>query len=408
MAKSISVQAVLLAWQWKADGTNFFRIRLTLNRQKKYIKTNVQVRRDQVGRNGLPKEPTARRLLEDEVRKIEGIVRTFDSFALDGMTLDAVVRRIEREIEGAFRLDFPTFALETISGRKRSSRDGYASALNSLKEFAGKGEIDISEITSSFLRRWTDWLEVKHGAGARAVSCYPAAIRYLHGRARAQFNDEENGYVPISNPFQYYHPPVQRQAPHRAVKTWIIEKMLSLRETLEGRERTGVDIFLISFAMMGMNSPDMYEAREAVGGIVTYFRQKTTDRRSDRAEMHVRMEDCAMALFREYAGHGRLFRFSEMYSSYKVMGSNVNIGLRKFKERIGYTGKLTLYTARHTWATVAYRTGIDKGVVNDCICHVDREMKVTDLYIDKDWSVVWEANRKVLGNFSWPVCAAKE
>ena len=92
MAKSISVQAVLLAWQWKADGTNFFRIRLTLNRQKKYIKTNVQVRRDQVGRNGLPKEPTARRLLEDEVRKIEGIVRTFDSFALDGMTSNSSAR----------------------------------------------------------------------------------------------------------------------------------------------------------------------------------------------------------------------------------------------------------------------------------------------------------------------------
>jgi len=28
-------------------------------------------------------------------------------------------------------------------------------------------------------------------------------------------------------------------------------------------------------------------------------------------------------------------------------------------------------------------------------------MKVTDIYIDRDWTVIWEANRKVLELFDW-------
>jgi hypothetical protein len=32
---------------------------------------------------------------------------------------------------------------------------------------------------------------------------------------------------------------------------------------------------------------------------------------------------------------------------------------------------------------------------------VDGDMKVTDLYIDKDFSVIWDINRKVLDLFNW-------
>jgi len=38
----------------------------------------------------------------------------------------------------------------------------------------------------------------------------------------------------------------------------------------------------------------------------------------------------------------------------------------------------------------------DKYTVNDALCHVDKEMRVTDLYIKKDFSIINEANRKVV------------
>ena len=68
------------------------------------------------------------------------------------------------------------------------------------------------------------------------------------------------------------------------------------------------------------------------------------------------------------------------------------------------TEPLTFYSARHTWATLAYSAGIDKAIINDCLCHVDSSMRVTDLYIAKDWEVMWKANEKVLSLFDWSKC----
>lgn len=399
---TVTVKAVLPVWQWKSDGTSFYRLRITFKRSKRYIKTNILARRDQLRKDGTVKDPGLRRRVEDLVRKTEDIVSALDADVLDTMTIDSVVDRISAAKGGrGFRLDFFAFALEAIASKGKSSGKGYVSALKALREYCGTDVLDISKVTSSMLRGWLVWLEEKYGKGARSVSAYTAAVRHLHNLARMKYNNEETGEVPIKNPFLYFRPPQQRQARHRAVDPAVIVRMIEMRGSLEGRERTGVDVFLISFALMGMNSPDLYSCLPPEGGIISYNRQKTRDRRSDRAEMRVRLEDAAMPLFREYAGLARAFLFSERYTTYEILGENVNDGLRKFARRIGYAGRITLYSARHTWATLAYRCGVDKGVINDCLCHVDREMKVTDLYIDKQWDVMWEANRRVLALFRW-------
>lgn len=56
-----------------------------------------------------------------------------------------------------------------------------------------------------------------------------------------------------------------------------------------------------------------------------------------------------------------------------------------------------LYIARHTWATIAINdVGIDKYTVHTALNHVDETMRVTDIYIKKDWSNIDNANRRVL------------
>ena len=42
---------------------------------------------------------------------------------------------------------------------------------------------------------------------------------------------------------------------------------------------------------------------------------------------------------------------------------------------------------------------VDKGIVHEALCHVDGSMRVTDIYAEKDWSVIWDANAKVVGLF---------
>ena len=58
---------------------------------------------------------------------------------------------------------------------------------------------------------------------------------------------------------------------------------------------------------------------------------------------------------------------------------------------------LEYYAARHSWATIALnRVGIDKYTVHAALNHVDESMKVTDIYIERDFVNENKANTKVV------------
>ena len=58
---------------------------------------------------------------------------------------------------------------------------------------------------------------------------------------------------------------------------------------------------------------------------------------------------------------------------------------------------LEFYSARHSWATIAInKVRIDKYTVHSALNHLDESMKVTDIYIERDFSTENSANTKVL------------
>ena len=62
-----------------------------------------------------------------------------------------------------------------------------------------------------------------------------------------------------------------------------------------------------------------------------------------------------------------------------------------------FSNQFTSYKARHSWATIAInKAGIDKYTVHAALNHIDESMKVTDIYIERDFRLENEANRKVI------------
>ncbi len=58
---------------------------------------------------------------------------------------------------------------------------------------------------------------------------------------------------------------------------------------------------------------------------------------------------------------------------------------------------LEFYAARHSWATIAVnKVGIDKYTVHAALNHIDEAMKVTDIYIERDFVNENKANAKVV------------
>ena len=406
MPSSITIAPVITRQSQKKDGTYPIRIRITFKRKYKLVSTNLSAEKSQLTRALEIKDAALSEVVFNLVRRMRDAANRIDPFALEGMDVGEVSTRIERTMsrsEGNFRLDFPDYFEKIASEKPKNSRTNYMCAIHALCDFLEDDHFDISVVSSSLMHRFERHLREKHGNNARAVSLYTSAVSYVHKRAREEYNNEETDEVLIKNPFDYYKCPKQAPSMRDGVDKSVIKKMLKLRGSLSGRERLGVDLFLMNFALMGMNTPDIYSCQPPKHGVLVYERTKTRDRRPDNAEMHVRIEECVKPFLSEYADRSkkRAFMFYHRYSNYKNLGRAANVGLDAFATRIKVK-KFTVYDARHAWSTIArHGAKIEKATVDECLCHVGN-YRMADVYIKKDWNILWDANRKVLALFDWP------
>jgi len=194
-----------------------------------------------------------------------------------------------------------------------------------------------------------------------------------------------------------------------------IQKLIDTNTFDTQREEFARDMFLLSFMLVGMNSADMFTCDNYSDGVLTYFRKKVSGRRDDKGEMRVRIEDIATSLFDKYrntnAERSEVFDFFSRYNDFRNFNKAINKGLQiKIKDEKGKDTdkykigieRLQFYAARHSWATIARNDAkIDKYTVHEALNHTDASMKVTDIYIKKDFSHIWEANKKVLALFNF-------
>ena len=80
------------------------------------------------------------------------------------------------------------------------------------------------------------------------------------------------------------------------------------------------------------------------------------------------------------------------------MKTYTTIGKHGKKYREPLYPQLTMYWARHTWATIAASLDIPKETIAAALGHGGNT--VTDIYIDFDQKKVDEANRKVIDHVS--------
>lgn len=420
---AITVDYVILPHLRKADGTNFIRLRITHKRKSKYIKTNIAVSPEHLTRSGNLKHQGKIDLATDEVRKYRKVVDAMPTSASDAMDVGEVLRYVTAKLaeEEEMRLNFASYGMQLAEKKKPGTAHNDRVALRSLVRYFGY-EPDISEITVKALRGYEDFLRKEprmvydigedklrksetRTKGERAVNQYLGVVRSVYRAARMQFNEPDLGIfrLPV-DPFEYYTIPKAPAPKHRDIPAEWVQMMIDQRKGLQGIERLGVDVFLISFGLMGMNLVDMLTIEEKPkDNILHYHRTKTKDVKNDQAEMFVRIEPCIAEIMKEYLGEQRVFRFHTMYSTRLNLTIAVNDGLKKWYTRNKIDKHFTFYSARHTWPTLAAskKLGIESSIITDALAHSDKSREMDKVYTRTDWERVWDANAKVLGLFRW-------
>jgi len=388
----------------RADDTYNVRIRVTHKRRLAYIPTDLYVHKDYV-RNSKKSGMVINdyRVLDKIKIIIRRYMRICDENDLGGIDVKGVVALINaRDRNDVMETDFVAYVKREAEKMKLAGHAGTAinriTAINAFCRAFGCDMIPLSSLTRKRVR--DAFLSIQ---GNRAPSLYKAQLQAAYNSLMKEYNIDAD-VIPF-NPFtgidvKRHEPPKKRALDMDKIMSIFEMKDEPLTEGTKGaRYNLAKDVFMLSFFLVGMNSADLFSCSQYKNGRIIYERQKTRNRRSDKALMSVKVPDVAMSLFEKYRdkkGGGHVFRFWRMYSDKGTFNAAINKGLDVVGKRIGEP-ELTFYAARHSWATIAVNDcGIDKWTVHLALNHVDPATAVTDIYIKKSWKPVDEANEKVI------------
>ena len=314
------------------------------------------------------------------------------------------------------RMELSSYMLAVIEKLKHEQKyaaaHGYLCALHSFQDFAGDRGVPLpmNEVfRPERLKAYEEWLMQKKARPLKpnSVTSYMSSLRAVYNR-----------WMPAGTPghdakmFADVHTRVVSQT-KRALRGWQMEKVLAGGRTgnpiakLAGaltKEAAGtliakpagrlhitgqaaLDYFRLMFLCRGMPFIDLahLRKRDLQGRYLVYLRHKT------RRPMRVELCPEALRLLRKYGKENPdspyLLPILDadtsggwgLYKDYQDALRLFNRDLARAMEFLLPGVRVSSYTARHTWATLAYHMGLPLGVISQSLGHAS--IRVTETYL---------------------------
>lgn len=273
---------------------------------------------------------------------------------------------------------------------KTRTAETYRSALNSFKKYRDYEDIMLDAITSETIEQYEAYLKGR-GNIPNTTSFYMRILRAVYNRA------VENEIIENRNPFRRVYTGVGKTV-KRALPIQIMKRIKSLDLSLFPKMDYARDMFLLSFFLRGMSFIDMAFLRKSdlKYGYVTYRRRKTGQ------TLRIAWTKDMQTILDKYPENPTQYLLPILTKNsinerhaYRNTGYNINRQLKKIAAEAGVNIPLSLYCARHSWASAAKAKGIPISVISEGMGH-DSET-TTQIYLASlETSVIDKANSLIL------------
>ena len=341
----------------------------------------------------------------------------------------------EKNAGGTLTTNLPDLAcyMQSVIGqleadKKRSAVHTYTYALKSVTEFYG-GEgtpMPVGEVfTPGRLKEYEEWMKLEgarkrssgkegaqkidrgpKGLSLNTISTYMRDLKAVYNRLA-----DEKVLAYNSKLFDDVYTKVESQT-KRALEAEQMNTLLHTDiEELPGGVRCALAYFLLMFLFRGMPFIDLAYLRkqDVKGRCIVYSRHKTG------RQMTVRIPKEAAGLMEEFRNmnpgsvylfpilneedgqegrskrdeqgrkdgqgrdNGKVKKDKELYLEYLRALRNFNLKLERIASLLLPGVKLSSYTPRHTWATLAFHSGVSIGIICKALGH--SSIKVTETYL---------------------------
>lgn len=296
-------------------------------------------------------------------------------------------------------------ALSLKNGQYRTMQH-YKATLQSYMRFRAGKDIALKEINAEEMQSYEAYLKNVAKVCANTSSFYLRILRATYNKA------VEKGFATRQNPFKNVYTGIAKTN-KRAVSTASVSKIKHLDSThgLTPKQELARDAFMMCFYLRGISFIDLAHLRKSdlKDGYLHYTRSKTGQRLSIRWEKEMQnivdkyQDQIASSpyLFPFLVGDGRNKHAdkkdekSEEQRLYHNAESRITYQLKKLGAKMGIKGNLTLYVARHSWATAARDNHVSISVISEALGH--NSETTTQIYLRSiQTSEVDDANAKIL------------
>lgn len=274
-------------------------------------------------------------------------------------------------------------------GKIRTS-ETYTATLKSFMAFRESQDVPLDGISSDMMLLYEAHLKTRD-VSMNTISFYMRNLRAVYNRA------VEKGLTPQNKPFRHVYTGVdktiKRAIPIKEIKA-LKELDLSLKPSLDFAR----DMFMFSFYTRGMSFIDMAYLKKSdlQNGILTYRRRKTGQ------QLTIKWEKCMEDIVSKYPKNQTDYLLPIIKETlnerrqYDNALHLVNYHLKGLSSMLKLQRPLTMYVARHSWASAAKAKNVPLSVISEGMGH-DSEA-TTQIYLASlETSVIDKANKMILG-----------
>lgn len=382
----------------RQTGTIYYR--LSHRRQVRWISTGIRLAAGawdaSVGR--IRPSDDRHRLLQHRVdcdlRSLRRIVRELEISTKGWSATDAVARYLSCA-DRPFVLDYMEQLIVRLreAGRLGTAHN-YERARRSFSAFLGGMRLPFAALTEQLVGDYNAYL-MRRGVVRNTVSFYMRILRAVYNKAVRQRLTEQ------AYPFREVYTGIDRTR-KRAVSEAILVRLHRLELPARSPLALARDLFLFSYCTRGMAFVDMAYLQKSNlrDGSICYARRKTG------RQLTVKIEPAIRRILDRYRSDDSPYLFPmltstdpvEAFCQYKRAINEHNRSLRKLSALLPEGCRLTSYTPRHSWATVARDRNVPIAVISEGMGHTSEQM--TRIYLTMlEHTVIDRANRLLIGIF---------
>ena len=325
-----------------------------------------------------------------DVVRLEKVVRTLD-IERRRFTADDVITMFHKLTKESSLFTFMQGVIAQLKqlGKIRTS-ETYTATLKSFMAFRESQDVPLDGISSDMMLLYEAHLKARD-VRMNTISFYMRNLRAVYNRA------VEKGLTPQNKPFRHVYTGVDKTI-KRAIPIKEIKALKELDLSLKPSLNFARDMFMFSFYTRGMSFIDMAYLKKSdlQNGILTYRRRKTGQ------QLSIKWEKCMEDIVSKYAQNQTDYLLPIIKETvnerrqYDNALHMVNYHLKDLSSLLKLQRPLTMYVARHSWASAAKAKNIPLSVISEGMGH-DSEA-TTQIYLASlETSVVDKANKMILG-----------